>query len=274
MKFQALIPAMLCLLATVSLGETQPVLRVLAPSGPTEPVYHVTGGQSLKVEMVLESPARGSVEIVADLFQKSQSLLAPIQKEILVAKAVPSEENQAFRPLVSWTLPIPEVKRTTQMMARFRITSNGTEWTPAGQILITAYPRNFAKDELDAFAKTRGLHLFGSSDRLRHFLKAQQVKFDDAGDDLAALPPTPDEKVVYIGEANSREFADWFATQPRWRGNIIVFCSDGALLPGVFVSGPNGFQTIKVTLPLLDTLSTDPRSQNTLLEILHTLTTP
>lgn len=237
-------------------------------------MYYVFSGQPLKVDLAVETPGGNAVEIRADLYQKGESLLAPIQKDIVVAKAIHSDGNQLFRPLVSWTLPVPEVKGETQMMARFRITANGTEWTPAGQILITVYPTGFAKDDFSAFGKTRGLHIFGSSNRLRSFLKAQKAEFDDAGDDLASLPPAPDKKGLYLGEATARELADWLVEHPGWRGNIAVFCPDALLLPGVFVTSQGGFKTIKVTLPLLDTLSSDPRAQKTLLEILNTLAPP
>jgi hypothetical protein len=249
-------------------------LGIVRIDGTSPSMIHAFGGQPVKVELAIETPGGNAVEVRADLYQKGQSLLAPIQKDIAVAKAAHSEESPAFRPLVSWTLPVPEVKRETQMMARFRVTTDGTTWTPAGQILITAYPAGFAKQELAAFGKTPGLHVFGGGKQLRGFLQTQKVEFDDAGEGLSALPQSPDDPGIYIGDATSRELADWLGTHPGWRGNLVVFCSDSALLPGVFVTAQGGFRTIKVTLLLLDTLSGDPRSQKTLLEILTTITTP
>lgn len=233
-------------------------------------MFYAFGGQSLNVELAVESPEGHHVVIKADLYQKGQSLLAPIQKDIAVADTVRLEKNPAIRPLVSWTLPVPEVKRETQMLARFRTSENQSEWTPAGQILVTVYPPGLAKEGLAAFGKAQGLHVFGNGDRLRDFLKAQQVEFDDAGTDLTALPPNPEDQGVYLGEATSAELTSWLAAHPNWRGNLVVFCPDSPLLPGVFVTAQSGYRTVKVTLPLLDTLATDPRGQKTLLEILHT----
>ena len=245
-------------------------------------MVHVFGGQPVKVDLAvkpLSSNRLEPLEIQADLYQKGQSLLAPIQKDIVVAKASHFDgcfqsSGLFFLPLISWELPVPEVKRETEMIARLRMKSGGGEWLPSGQISITVYPPGFAKEALAAFSKKRGLHLFGENKRLREFLKAQKAEFDYAGEDLATLPNATQDNGVYIGEATSRELAEWLGTHPGWRGNIVVFCPDSPLMPGVFVTAQGGFRIAKVTLPLLDTLSSDPRSQKTLLEILNTLSAP
>ena len=242
--------------------------------GKMPPIIHVFGGQELKVDLAVESKGGDPVEIQADLYQKAQSLLAPVQKNIAVGKTPRFEDSEAVRPLISWTLTPPEVKREAEMIARLRIKTATGEWTPAGQIIMKVYPPGFAKEPLDAFAKQRGLHLFGECKRLRDFLKELKVEFDDAGADLVSLPANPDDKCVYLGEATPRELADWLAAQPSWRGKMVVFCPGSQLLPGVFVTAQGGLRIVKVTLPLLDTLSTDPSSQKTLLEILNNLTTP
>jgi len=248
------------------------------PSGGNPPMVHVFGGQRVKVDMAvkpLNTNLLEPLEIQADLYQKGQALLAPIQKDIVVAKASRFDGcGQLFLPLISWELPVPEVKRETEMVARLRMKSGGGEWLPSGQISITVYPLGFAKEPLAAFSKKRGFHLFGKNKPLRAFLKDQKVEFDDAGENLAVLPNATRDNGVYIGEATSRELAEWLGTHPGWRGHIVVFCPDSPLLPGVFVSTQGGFRIAKVTLPLLDTLSSDPRSQKTFLEILNTLTAP
>ena len=239
--------------------------------GGNPPIMHVFGGQPAKIDLGVETPGGSPVEIQADLYQKGQSLVVPIKKEIPVARAVHSDENQPFHSLISWTLLVPEVKRETEMIACLRIKTISGEWTPAGQILIKAYPQGFAMEPLVAFSKERGLHLFGENKRLRAFLNAQKMEFDNVGDGLAELPMKPEDKGIYIGEATSNDLEDWLAVHPAWQGNIVVFCPDSSLLPGVFVTTQSGFQTVKVTLPLLDNLSSDPRSQKTLLEILNTV---
>jgi len=242
---------------------------------------HVFGGQTAKVELVVE-PTNGNLaepmEIQADLFQKGESLLAPIQKDIIVAKASRYEKcfqnEPSLRPLLTWELPVPEVKRETEMLARLRIKSGGGEWVSAGQILITAYPLEFTKGPLAELAKEWGFHVFGENKNLRNYLKANKVEFDDAGDDLQALPTKPEDKGIYIGDADAQFAANWLASHSAWPSSIVVFCTDSPLLPGVYVSEHNGFRIVKVTLPLLDTLPSDPRSQKTFLEILKLLNTP
>lgn len=243
-------------------------------TGGSQPMVHAFGGQPVKVDLAVETPSGTPVEIKADLFQKGQSLLMPIQKDIAVAQGIRAGEHPSFRPLLSWTFPVPEVKRETEMIARLRIKTANGEWTPAGQILIRVYPPEFTKETLAAISRQRGLHIFGETNRLRDFLKAQKVEFHDEGNSLAALPTNPDEKGIYLGESTTGELADWLAAQPGWPGNLVVFCADSHLMSGVFVTEKGGFRTVKVTLPLLDNLSSDPQSQKTLLEILNTLTAP
>ena len=238
---------------------------------PTEAAYHAFGGQTLNIDLAVESPGRSSVEIRADLFQKGQSLLATLQKDVVVAHGVRSELEAAGRVLVSWELAAPEVKRETQILARLKTKTADGEWASAGQFLLVIYPPGFAKEPLAAFAKGRGFHVFGRNKNLRGFLKTEKTSFEEAGDDLTSLPETPDAKGIYLGETTAKELAEWQSSHPGWRGNLVVFCSDSPLLPGVFVTARGGSRTAKVTLPLLNSLSVDPRSQKTFLEILNTI---
>ncbi|MDD5348674.1 MAG: hypothetical protein PHQ12_00555 [Chthoniobacteraceae bacterium] len=239
--------------------------------GAQPPAYYGFGGQPVTLELAVETPKGEPVDIQADLFQRAQTLLAPVQKDIVVAQALNASGFAPYRPLVSWKMPLPAVTRETQMLARFRVRTGAADWQPAGQVLLTVYPPDFAKEELARVAKDPGLRVFGG-DALRKFLKAQKTDFEDVGSDLASLPPSPEDKNLYIGEATSRQLAQWLTANPAWQGSLVVFCTDTPLLPGVFVTTQGGLRLAKVTLPMLDTLSTDPRSQKTLVEVLKSVT--
>ncbi len=217
------------------------------------------------------------VEIRADLYQKGQTLLAPIQKEIEVAQ--PSVYEGCFGnptyvlPLICWQLPIPEVKRETQFVARLRTKSGDGPWLSSGQIYITAYPRDFVKTALAAVCKARPLRLLGESSRLHAFFKAQNVPFETAGEGLNALPANGGPEIYFI-ESDAANLTDWLAANPHWKGNLVAFCPDAPLLSGVFVTRQDGLHLAKVTLPLLDSLSSNPRNQKTFLEILETVNHP
>lgn len=247
-------------------GGSQPVAK--------PPRLHVFAGQPVHVDLSVLTPNGKPMDISADLFQKGQSLLAPIQKDIEVAKAINSAGFEPLRPLLTWTLSVPEVKRETEMVVRFRVKTDANEWRAAGQLFLTVYPPNFAAEDLEKIGKTPGLRVFGS-DPLRKFLQAQKVDFDDAGPDLDALPAAPEGPGIFVGEVTTHQLTEWLEAHPRWKGNLVVFCSDAPLLPGVFLTThQGGLRLAKVTMPMLDTLSTDPHSQKTLIDILNSITTP
>jgi hypothetical protein len=266
------------MLGTVALFMSSGMVAV--NNSKTPAVVHGFSGTSVSIDLMVEPlniNLLEPVEIRADLYQKGQTLLAPVQKEIEVAKSSTYEGcsgNATYIfPLIPWQLPIPEVKRETQFVAGLRTKSGDGPWQPSGQIYLTAYPKDFAKTALAAVCKTRQLRLLGGSSRLRAFFKAQQVPFEDAGDGLNALPSNGGPE-IYLIESDAAELTDWRASHPHWKGNLVVFCPDAPLLPGVFVTMQNGLNLAKITLPLLDALSSNPRNQKTFLEILETFNNP
>lgn len=236
---------------------------------PSTRVYHAFGGETLAVEVLLSGAPGTVLEIQGDLLQKAQSLAVPVQKEIPLGKGI--ELGDAAMHLHTLALPIPEVKRESLFIARFRIkTTAGGDWQAGGQIVVRAYPPNEAKENLAELAKENRLQLFGSDKRLRAFLESRKIPFTETGTDLETLPHAPRAGAVFLGDASAVQLARWADAHPDWQGNLIVFSPDSNLLPGVFLTPRNGRKIVKVTLPLLDTLSTDPRSQKTLVEILKT----
>ena len=175
------------------------VLGVVKTDSPTDVSYHAFAGRPLKIEFAVEVPGGGPVEIRADLFQKGESLLAPLQKDILVAQAVRADSQLSSRPLAAWELAVPDVKRETKMLVRLKAKSADGEWAPAGQFLIAAYPLGFVDEPLAGLFKDRPVHVFGGNKNLRGFLKTKRVGFDDDLDGLSSLSENPDPKAIYIG---------------------------------------------------------------------------
>ena len=246
------------------------VLGAVKTDSPTGVAYHAFGGRPLKIELAVEVPVGVPVDIRADLFQKGESLLAPLQKDILVAQAVRSDGQPSGRALVAWELAVPEVKRETKMLVRLKSKSASGEWVSAGQFLFAAYPPGFADEALAGISKDRPIHMFGENKNLRAFLKTKKLAFDDDLEGLSSLPVDPDAKAIYIGEAAAADLSAWLAAHSGWRGNLVVFCPDATSMPGVFVTVRGGLRLAKVTLPLLNSLSNDPLSQKTFVEILNT----
>lgn len=260
--------AIFCLITAVAAAE-EPRLEILGLADKqtafTPPASHVFGGQPVKIDLSLEAPLGSKLEARADLIQKAQSLTAPLQKDIVVAEAISFAGQTRCR--ITASLPLPKVQRETQIIARFRLKAKG-EWRPASEMIFVVYPPDFLKGELQDIAGATRLHLFGDDKRLRDFLNGQEVKFDEIG---AEFPENPETNQVYAGCAGAKELSQWLAAHATWQGSLLVFCEDSNLLPGVFIDSRRERRLAKVTLPLLDNLSSDPRSQKTLTEIFNNI---
>lgn len=247
---------------------------VPASFGPASKSVHVFGGQTVRTDLLVDgsdaSPQK--VEGRADLYQKGQSLLAPIQKDIFVAKDFLLDgRSAAGRTMIPWALSVPEVKRETGMLLRFRVKTAGREWAPAGEIAVHVYPPGFSKEALAAWSKDRNLHVFGKSSSLRRFLKTQQIEFTDEGEEFSLPSDASGEKEFYVGDATAAEITKCFPPHSSWPGRVAVICEDSPLLPGVYESARGRGRLLKVTLPLLETLGSNPQNQKTFLHILDTL---
>lgn len=247
------------------------------------PVIYAFGGQPATIDLVVEPSGVNlpePLEIRADLFQKGGAILAAVHKNILIA--APSRYEGCFQtvngpfyvPLIRWKWTVPEVKRETEFIARLRMKSGNGEWLPSGQISLTAYPRDFAKTDLGPLSKARGLCIVGESKHLRDFFTTRQVAFDETAGGVDALPSIDGKGKIFLAELTSDELAAWLASNPHWEGNLVVFCPGAPLLPGVYVTRQSAFCLTKVTLPLLGSISSDPRSQKTFLEILNVSNNP
>ena len=251
------IAGMLFAATTATAGEPQ------AESG--KETLHVFGGQPAKLELSVDAPIGSKAELRASLFQMAATLAAPLQKNIPLGDEVSFATQTHKRVTVS--LPIPDVKRKTQIVAAIEVKGAG-DWHAAGHVDLIVYPRDSLKSELlDAVGATH-LEAFGNDKRLGSFLESQQVKTDDIGDDL---PDRPKAGHLYVGTAKAAELSQWFTVHSAWEGNLVVFCGDSELLPGAFVEIRGRGHLAKVTLPLLDNLATDPLSQKTFIAILASI---
>ncbi|MGB8355735.1 MAG: hypothetical protein WCD79_17680 [Chthoniobacteraceae bacterium] len=241
--------------ATVAAGEEPQV-----ESG--KETLHVFGGQPAKVELSIDAPIGSKAELRASLFQVAATLAAPLQKNIPLGDEISFAAQTHKRVTIS--LPIPVVKRRTQIVAAIEVKGAG-DWHAAGHVDLMVYPRDALKSELLDVAGATRLEVFGDDKRLGLFLKNQEVKTDDIGSDL---PDRPKAGHLYVGTAKSAELSQWLTAHSMWEGNLVVFCGDSELLPGAFVEIRGRGHLAKVTLPLLDTLAADPPSQKTFVAIL------
>ena len=226
---------------------------------------HVFGGQDVKIAYSIEGPLGSKADVRASLFQKAQSLAAPLQKDIALGEQISFATQTWKRVVVS--LPIPKVKRRTQIVAEIEVKGAG-DWHVAGHVDFMVYPPDSLKSELQELVGAAHLEVFGNDKRLGPFLEKEEVKTDDIGSDL---PDRPEAGHIYVGVAKTADLSQWLNAHSTWDGNLVVFCEDSDLLPGAFVEIRGDGRLAKVTLPLLDNIAADPLAQKTFIDILATI---
>lgn len=209
------------------------------------PVIHVFDGVPATLNLAVEAPLGANVSLRAEVVQVASGLAAPLAPELKIADAV-AFADRTFS-IVPASIPLPVVKNKTELRVRFRMETAGREPLFCdAQIFVhpKELPETLKKPPVP-------LTVFGESPRLRAFLTGQGVPFTDGGD---ALPSAPRKDVLYLTEIE---------TPPAWpEGMRVVFFSAGLDgLPGVYQRETPPGSVTKVTLPILDNLSTDPLSQ-------------
>jgi hypothetical protein len=231
-------------------------------------VYHVFSGEPLSVELSLEAALGGSLDLRADFIQIAQSLAAPLAEKVMLAEGIAF--NGVTCRKITVTLPLPKVTRETKILVRFQIKS-AEKWQAAGDATFMVYPRDLLQEEIrNAIGPIHPL-LIGSDTRLGDFLTKAEIKFDRCG---GSLPEFPETNRLYVGNAGADEVSRWLEAHPRWNGSLMLFFEEEpGQLPGVFSDIKGGARVIKVTLPILPGLSTDPVAQKTLVAIFNSINT-
>jgi hypothetical protein len=253
-------PALLsfCLAARAFVAAEPATVHVLPQTEPTAAPQYFIGGAPAKVRLAIEAPLGVKVSVTGDLFQVSEMLAAPVSRDLSLAEGVSfAERTQA---VVEAEFALPEVARRTRFIAKLRLHVAGEEGPrPAGEVVLFAYPRGHL-DGLRKFLATRAgegpplLGVFGASPALRSFFEQEKIPFSDLG---AELPASLGRKIIYVGEASTEKLAPRFSEEMR----VIIFDRHSDALPGVYPSPRSPGFLIKVTLPLLDSLATNPHTQ-------------
>ncbi len=137
---------------------------------------------------------------------------------------------------------------------------------PFGPVVVVVFPAGERRDDLapltEALAASRlRLAVCGQAPGLREFLHAQKLDFEDEGNDA---PRQLVSDTLLIGELTPEDW-DRLTRDPRASGHLVALVATPQLMPGVYVHHTTPFhQFIKITLPILPLLSTDPRARETL----------
>lgn len=231
-------------------------VRVLGIDGqPAETLeYSVVATEPLALRILLPvnfAPAG----IHAELYQLAGRIAQPLSCEVS-ANASPDDPRVG---IVSLTPPA--VERVTRLALRLR---------DLGAVNLIVYPAAKTRTDLqvlaDALKASRlKLAVCGRSPELRAFLKSHALEFEDHGNDA---PDSIAPECLLIGVLAVEDWAR-LSVLPA-KGGLLAFVEDGSLLPGVY----SQLKAIKVTLPLLTALPTDPRARETFHQLLLTALTP
>ena len=234
--------------------------------GVTSPTLDVFGGQSLRVPLRVEGYATEPVDIRTAWVQKTFALVVPLPETVPVATSQTFAQGSE-RDLVT-VLSLPVVRSVVHLELHFQVSVSGTEdWQPAGSCALRIYPREL-EQALKTWAAQVDLRLDDADGRLRTFLDAHQIEWRDPKAPLS-LPTRPVVTWTVLDASSEETDGDVPSVKRINRGDVhVVFAEDVKTIPKVVVQ-PHGAGTmVRVELPLLKRLDSDPVVQATFLEIL------
>ena len=238
----------------------------------TPPLPAVFGNRSQGLTLEMGPVSIPTASLHADLLQVSGAMAMPLQKDI----PLPAELTfpTTAPKCLSVSIKFPNVKRQTQILARFYAEQTGGIRTLLGDLRFDVFPTSLTKDLADLLAtKTNELPrvvIFGSGNKLRTFFQGVPIAFEDGG---TSRPDRLDPNRLYFCETTDKDQVK-LAEDRRAGGHLAVFSPDETLPPGIYAetAGPGVF--IRATLPFLDHLSDDPRAQLAFIKIIQLLSNP
>jgi hypothetical protein len=226
------------------------------------PEFHVFCGNPAEISLEVEAPLGSSISLVADSFQVTSGISAPLGRALPVAEAL-DFKTQTHR-VIAASFPVPDVERRTEL--RLRIKDLASPAKSVAELRLYVYPRDLLQGFKSAFAvegAEPALSVFGPAKAIREFLEAQKIPFNDCGQE------PPDEfrsGAIYLGESKTEPLATRLARSDAAR--LVYFSQDPGLLPGTYRTRTGQQMVTKISLPILANLLTNPLSQETLTQIL------
>jgi len=256
------------LCAPVLLGEApvQLSLELPPPESPTKPpiVHHVFGDQTVQTRCVIDSPmVGGTASLDARLIQLTSGIAAPLGATQELLHESPFETR---RPLAVG-IPFPATDRPTPIKVHLGLRLQGEPDTiTKTDVLFVVYPNDTLKVFREQVVQwtdqeSRQLIVVGAGQKLRSFLKTNNIPFEEGGE---SLPDNPNPKHIYLCD---RESPKSLTLLPSI--HIIDFRPPSNRLPGVYRETKDGGTLTEITLPVLENLTTGPREQTLLSELIQ-----
>lgn len=208
---------------------------------------HVFDDRPASIHLEVKAPIGTGGFIRADVWQVASGIAAPLSADLKIADVL--EFNDRTFVIVPASIPLPKVKYRSELRVRFRLALSGNEeMSVFCEARMFVYPKSLPATLKELPAR---LAVLGDSPSLRAFLNGENIPFTDAG---SALPMSAKEEMIYLTENN---------VSTRWPEGlrVIVFSTESDLAPGIYSRESQAGFIIKVTLPILDDLSTNPLSR-------------
>lgn len=276
LRFQWLV-CCACLLVSACSGFAADRVHLVSLEGRVEPASHlpaVFGNHEEKLNLEVGGVVAQTASLRADLFQVVGGLAMPLSKDIHLQEGIAFVTASPQRLGVS--IKFPEVKGRAEILVHLALfpSIQQTTLVPLGDIRFEVFPANVTKELTDLLKpKSDGsssVVLFGPGQRLRHFLAALHVNFEDGG---TGIPDRFDPNRLYFGElSNDERFQQ--AQDQSAGARMVLFSPDESLPAGVYAERSNSGVLIHVTSQLLDNLIDDPRAQLGLTKVIHLLSAP
>ncbi len=222
------------------------------------PEFYAFGDRELPV--TFEFKADAEAEIVLRVFQSADGLSAPLGPVVEAGKCSPDVHGTGR---LEVRIPLPKVERRLRLVVQILTRKEGI-LLGRGGFFVLVYPQEGAvlKAALEQVRSRTGcdLAVFGAGEELRNYLKKNEVNFIEAGQ---GLPAELDPKMFYLGNIQSLPLKEW-SPQTTGRVAVLAITHDEDLLPGFYKNTTGQVTCGKVTLPILETLESDPRSQESL----------
>jgi len=157
---------------------------------------------------------------------------------------------------------LPRVSQSSDFELRVESRAED-DWRPAGRVALRLYPDDLLAP-LRSFAARRDLRVVEDDGQLAALLERFRIPFRERGS-----PPNPRRKAAPVTLYAGRP-----ARETPIRSVAVVFAERERGLPHLVVTELPEGKVIRVEMQLLSRLESDPRSQQTLLEIFELLEQP
>jgi len=218
-------------------------------------------GSMLSIRLDYTAAAGTRITWTHELFLTSSSMAVPFEKFSPLTRVAGEEDTH-----VLWLPDVraPEVKQRTEMLLKILGQTEGNESTCAN-IRLFVFPLDMAKPLKELVSGGIRLAVFGKSNAIRTFLRVNRIAFTELGDEI---PRQVDRGLFVAGDIDSRKLDDWLKHLPKGAFiRLVAFTRDPWSIPGAYVQAQSGSVICKVTLPILENLASDPRSQAAFVEL-------